>query len=297
MPSISWSNPILDAGAADPFILNAEGRYWLYATGGNKDGQHLPIWSSENLIDWTFDGHAVSNGGTGAWNQFNFWAPEVLAYDNRYWIYYTAKSTKNDKNHSNRLGLAVSDSPAGPFKDLGVVVNHASLDGSPFLDEDGQLWLYYVTDHGNARGHAPGKIWVDKLLEPSSVADEAVCIIDQHEWQEGPVVYKQADGRYRLSFSLGGWTGDSYRVAQAVGDSPTGPFVESDQLIMKSTESVKGPGHHNFFIGPDQKRWIIYHGWDPAMTTRYPRIDRLQIAADGSLSSEAPTHTPQVCKW
>ena len=297
MPNLTWTNPIIDAAGADPFILNAEGKYWLYATGKAKDGRHIPIWSSVDLVEWQYEAHAVANGGEGAWNQFNFWAPEVLHYDNRYWIYYSAKHTKDDKNHSNRLGVAVSDTPAGPFEDLGPLIDHAALDGSPFLDDDGQLWMYYVTEHGSSRGHAPGKIWVDKMLDPQTVADEAVCLIDQHNWQEGPVVFKQTDGRYRLTFSLGGWTGDTYRVAQAVADNPAGPFTESDALIMKTTDAVKGPGHHNFFTGPDGERWVIYHGWDPAMTTRYPRIDRLRYTDDGTVSSDAPTCTEQTHSW
>ncbi len=294
MPDLTWSNPIIDASAADPFILKAKGRYWLYATGKKDGNRHIPIWSSDNLIDWQFERHAVEEG---SWNKFNFWAPEVLFYDSRYWIYYTAKTERDDKNHSNRLGLAVSDKPGGPFEDVGVIIDHAALDGSPFLDDDGQLWLYYVTEHGNTRGHAAGKIWVDKLIDPQNVADEAVCLIDEHEWQEGPVVFKQADGRYRLTYSLGAWTDDTYRVAQAVSDKPNGPFIESDVIIMKSTDEVKGPGHHNLFIGPDKERWIIYHGWDVAMTTRYPRIDRLYTAADGTLSSNAPTSTEQTHSW
>jgi beta-xylosidase len=298
MPEFTWTNPIIDAYLADPFMIHHDGRYWLIATGQARDGRHLPIWTSIDLVNWTFVRGAVARGKEGSWNRFNFWAPEVLHHDGRWWLYYTAKPTDDKDNAGNRVGLAVADTPDGPYEDVGVIVDHASLDGSPFRDHDGQLWLFYVTDHGNKRGIPPGKIWVDRLVSPTQVADAPTCLIDEHGWQEGPVLMAQPDGRYRLTYSLGGWTNDTYRVAQAVGDHPAGPFVEDpDAIIMRSNDKVKGPGHHNFFTGPDGKPWLIYHGWDPGMKARYPRIDPLRIAADGTWSSVAPTSTAQSYHW
>jgi arabinan endo-1,5-alpha-L-arabinosidase len=126
MPTMCWTNPILNASGPDPFIYRAEGRYWLITTGPASDGRYLPLWSSEDLVTWTFVRGAVARGGAGSWNRFNFWAPEVLIHEGRYWLYYTAKHTEDDKNHSNRIGLAVSDRPEGPFEDRGVLVNHAA---------------------------------------------------------------------------------------------------------------------------------------------------------------------------
>ncbi|MBD3242105.1 MAG: family 43 glycosylhydrolase [Chitinivibrionales bacterium] len=297
MPSLTWCNPIIDAPSADPFIFRASDAYWLVATGRASDGRFLPMWRSVNLVDWEFVRGAVKRGDSRSWNRYNFWAPEVLTYQGRYWLYYTAKNVRDDENHSNRVGLAVSEKPEGPYEDVGVVVDHSSLDGSPFLDTDGQLWLYYVTDHGSLRGHAPGKIWVDRLLTPDKIADDPVCLVDRHGWQEGPVAFTQPDGRVRLTFSVGAWTNDTYRVAQAVGDRPHGPFEESDSIIMSSSDSVKGPGHHNFFTGPDGQRWIVYHGWDPGMTNRYARIDGVSCEPDGTIRRLAPSTVQQAHSW
>ena len=297
MPSITWTNPIINTSGPDPFIVRAEGRYWLITTGPAADGRFLPIWVSADLVTWSFVRGAVARGGEGAWNRFNFWAPEVLQHGGRYWLYYTAKHTEDDKNHSNRVGLAVSDRPEGPYEDLGVVVDHASLDGSPFRDADGSLWLVYVTEYGNTRGLAPGRVWVDRLLDPVHVADQPTLLVDRYFWQEGPVMWRQRDGRYRLTYSIGAWTSDTYRVVQAVSNRIEGPFVESNRVIMQSSADVKGPGHHNFFEGPDGESWLVYHGWDPAMTARYPRMDRLCMMEDGAMASAAPTSTPQVHAW
>lgn len=298
MPAITWTNPIIGSYLADPFILRAEGRWWLFATGEAPDGRRLPIWSSDDLVRWRFERGAVAVGAPGAWNRRNFWAPEVLHHDGRYWIYYTAMPDGTPDNHGNRVGVAVADCPEGPYEDHGVVVSDASLDGSPFRDAAGGLWLLYVTEHGCALGRTAGRIWIDRLASPTTVAGKAVQLVGQHRWQEGPVFAPRADGRLLLTYSVGSWTDDTYRVVQALGDRPEGPFSELPGCILRTTAAVKGPGHHNLFTGPDGAPWIVYHGWDPAMTARYPRIDRLAIQADGSLAApDGPSSTPQTFTW
>ena len=212
-------------------------------------------------------------------------------HDERYWLYYTAMPDGTEGNTGNRVGLAVANAPAGPFEDLGVVVPHAAIDGSPFLDADGSLWLYFAGEFGNDRGLAQGRIYADRLLAPDRVAGEPVEVMGRHKGQEGPCLLLR-DGRYYLFYSLGSWGKDDYRVAWAVGDSPAGPFEEGPGFLLESTADVKGPGHHNFFRGPDGKDWVIYHGWDPAFTARYPRIDPVHWR-DGRPGTLGPTSTPQ----
>ena len=146
MRAATYCNPIINRYLADPFILPAGGWFYLYATGRGDDGRFLPLWRSRDLASWEFVRGAVARGAPGAWNRRNFWAPEVLVHQERYWLYYTASPDETPDNTGNRVGLAVSDSPAGPFENLGVLVPHASLDGSPFRDADGSLWLYYTAE-------------------------------------------------------------------------------------------------------------------------------------------------------
>lgn len=101
--------------------------------------------------------------------------------------------------------------------------------------------------------------------------------------------------RYYLFYSVGNWGDATYHVRWAVGDSPLGPFEEAEGRLLESTDAVIGPGHHNFFRGPGGGTWIVYHGWDPAHTARYPRIDRLswdgdQPRTDGPTVTRQPLH-------
>jgi beta-xylosidase len=106
-------------------------------------------------------------------------------------------------------------------------------------------------------------------------------------------IHRSADlVHWELFYSTGSWGKPDYGVRWSVGESPLGPFVEQPDVLLASTREVKGPGHHNFFTGLDGDDWIVYHGWDPAMTRRMTRIDRL-IWRDGRPTTDGPTSTPQ----
>ncbi len=290
--TIEYSNPIIDKNLADPFILKSGGEYFLFATGKAQDGRFLPIYRSKDLINWSFVRGAVSRGDEGSWNRRNFWAPEVILLGGKYHLYYTAMPDGTPENTGNRVGLAVSTIPEGPYEDVGVVIPHASIDGSPFIDKDGTFYIYYTIEHGNHDGLKAGQIYVDKMTSPSKVAGKPIQLVSHHGWQEGPCMLHR-DKRYILTYSTGAWTNDTYNVRYGVGKSPAGPFEEQENKILSSTDLVKGPGHHNIFEGPDSKTWLIYHAWDTGFKARSPRIDPLEICED-KLSCKGPTLGKQI---
>lgn len=274
-----YSNPIIDRYLADPFILYEEPYYYLFATGRAPDGRFIQIYRSKDIANWEFVRGAVARGPEGAWNRKNFWAPEVYKIDGKYYLYYTASTEGTPQNTGNRVGLAVASTPGGPYENRGVVIPHASIDGHMFKDLDGTFYMYYTIEHGNSDGLTAGQIFVDRMLSPTKVSGNPVPLITQHGWQEGPCMILD-NGKYILTYSTENWQDETYKIRWAVGSSPLGPFVEQG-ILLSSTDKVRGPGHHAFFIGPKGERWIAYHGWDPAFKARYPRIDPLYIDAGG----------------
>jgi len=291
--TVRYSNPVIDRYLADPFILRSGAYYYMFATGKASDGRYIQIYRSKDLAEWDFVRGAVTRGSENSWNRKNFWAPEVIEIEGRFHLYYTASTDGTPDNTGNRVGHAVSDYPEGPYEDRGVVIPHASLDGSPFRDTDGTLYLYYTIEHGNSDGLVAGRIYVDTLVTPDEVSGNPVPCITHHSWQEGACVMVR-DGRYYLTYSTGNWRDESYRIRWAAGSSPIGPFEEKGTLL-KSTAQVKGPGHHSFFTGPGGHDWIVYHGWDPEFIARYPRIDPLNVTRQG-LSVDGPTSGPQTVR-
>lgn len=203
----------------DPFIYKAEGKWWLITSHQAMDERFLPLYQSTDFKNWTFVRGAVGKGkNSESWNRDNFWAPEVLFHNGLYHCFYTAKPdvpkdlpTDKHENEGNRVGLAVSSTPDGPFEDRGIIIPHGSIDGSPWVDPYGTIWLLFTTEHGNNRGLAPGKIGLHKMKPDLSLVDEAPqLIIEQFGWQEGPFFYPMHDGRLALFFSSGAWTDDTY---------------------------------------------------------------------------------------
>lgn len=290
--TLTYTNPLVDRHLADPCVIYENGYYYMFATGKARDGKGIQIYRSADLAEWEPLGGAVEPGGPEDWNFKHFWAPEVIRKDGRFYLYYTAspEGKDNPDNRGNRVGAAVADNIEGPYKDLGVVIPHPSIDGHPFTDDDGQMYMYYTIEYGNFDGLKAGNMYVDKMPALTSVAGDYRLIYDKYDWQEGPVMTK-IDGRYILTFSQGAWTNDTYNVRYAVGDSPYGPFVEKG-VVIESNEMVKGPGHHFLFKDESGNDWMAYHGWDTAYKARYPRIDPITITAD-TVYMDGPTYTAQ----
>lgn len=292
---LTYTNPIINQYLADPCMVWDEvaGAYFLFATGRASDGRGVPIHRSPDLVNWAFVRGAVAPGGATAWNHKHFWAPEVVKIGGVYHLYYTASPEESPKNSGNRVGLAVAKNIEGPYEDRGVVIPNASIDGHPFFDDDGTMYLFYTVENLSRDGLTAGQIYAYRMQSPEKVEGEPRQIISHHSWQEGPWLQKH-HGKYILTYSCGSWGDQTYHVRYAIGDppSPFGPFKEQPTNVLQSTAAVKGPGHHSMFRDRAGKDWICYHGWDPKFTARYPRVDRIYFVGD-RIVSDGPTSTPQ----
>jgi len=290
--AFSYTNPIIHKYLADPFMRYEDGYYYFFATGKAEDGKYIPIYRSENMSTWEFVRGAVSNGSQTDWNYSNFWAPEVLKTDGKYYLYYTAISGVSPTNSGNRVGVAIADSIQGPYKNIGIVVLNGSIDGHPVFDKDGTMYIFYTNEWNSTKGFYRGTIYMDKMISPTQVADKPIPVITHHDWQEGPFLL-QRNNKYYLTYSCGAWADSTYHLRYAIADSITGPYIEQPDSIIHSNKMVKGPGHHSIFQDEYEQDWIVYHAWDTAYTARYPRIDRIFIRG-GKISSDGPTFTRQL---
>ncbi len=145
--NIEYTNP-LDIQLGDPYVMLAsDGKYYMYGTGGVKNG--FGCYVSENLADWKYLG-AVYHGKTPeSWTSGSFWAPEVYEKDGRYYMFFSAdwKDNPNNEKENFRIGVAVSDSPAGPFKEISdkplFDPGYPVIDANVLADDDGKYYLYF----------------------------------------------------------------------------------------------------------------------------------------------------------
>lgn len=308
--ALQYQNPLPIQHIGDPFVLRVKDRYYCYATSA-PDG--FLAWTSANLVEWQEAGY-VYQRRADSWGQSDFWAPEVVHYLDKYWMHYTARWGQNG---SLRMGVAVADSPLGPFVDLFnrpmFDFGYAVIDGHVFFDEDGKKYFYYSRDcsenvvNGRHESHLYVAGLADDLVsfvgEPVLVArpeqDWEIQSGDAWRWNEGPFVLKQ-NGLYYLMYSANFYASRQYSVGYAVSEKPTGPFRKAahNPVLASSCPEISGPGHHSVTVAPDgETLLIVYHTHtDPQNPSgdRQVCMDRMGFDADGTLFVAGPTHTRQV---
>ena len=308
--SISYQNPLNIKNIGDPFVLRtANGVYYCYATSA-PDG--FKAWSSRNLVDWKPAGY-VYQRRPDSWGISEFWAPEVIEKDRRFYMHYTARWGTND---SLRLGVAVADSPLGPFEDVTnsplFDPGYATIDGHVFIDDDGKKYLYYARDCSEniIEGRHESHLYVVELGDDLvSLKGEPVWLTQPEQawetsgdtawaWNEGPFMIKHA-GRYYLMYSGNFYASREYAVGYASANSPTGPFIKAanNPVLSSSSAEISGPGHNSITLTPDGRHlMIVYHTHtnpeDPG-GNRQVCIDPMGFTEDGDLFVNGPTNTPQ----
>lgn len=140
------SNP-LPIEFGDPFMLHAsDGKYYLYGTS-LSDG--FEAFVSDNMQEWSPLGYIYKGGGEDQWNIDCFWAPEVYERNGKYYLFYSANSRNNPTNEEEnfKIGVAVSDSPAGPFKDINnrplFEIDYPVIDANVLFDDSGKNYIYF----------------------------------------------------------------------------------------------------------------------------------------------------------
>ena len=146
---VSASNNPLDVKFGDPYVLydKKSDMYYMYGTGGVSNG--FAVYSSTDLVHWENKGVVYTNKQEKSWGTKDFWAPEVYNYKDKYYMFYSAhwKENPNNELENYKIGVAVSDSPLGPFIDLtGEPLfdpGYPIIDANVYFSEDGKLYLYY----------------------------------------------------------------------------------------------------------------------------------------------------------
>ena len=281
----TFKNPIFQPVFADPAILDnreQDGYFYAYATQDKWkiDGsteRRVPILRSNNLVNWTDMGNAFTNQPT--WNnEANlYWAPDMEYRDGKYYMYYSL-SVWGASNPA--LGVAISDSPTGPFTDLGKILDSNgsgvpnSIDPYFFTDSDGKTYIFWGSFNGiyGVPMESDGK--TAKLNEKFQIAGNAF---------EAPYIFIK-DGYYYFLGSVGSCCdaeNSSYHVTVARSTSLSGPYLDKngsdimtamDGYYYGNTDETKNvnalykgrniiaPGHNSEIITDDNGQdWIFYH--------------------------------------
>lgn len=230
----------------DPALLDDGKFVYSYSTDvafGHDIRPGHQIRRSINMVEWEFVGWVFPGLPTAGANYirqnggepFNaLWAPYAIKVGDEYRVYYSLSS---ETPRLSVIGLAVSDSPKGPFQERGLVVTSKNdntrqtnaIDPTVIVGKDGRHWMYY--------GSAWDGIYIVELnpttgLTVSSsdkgrrIAQRAFTGDRINGNIEGPeVIYNEEFDMYYL-FIAYDWLETKYNVRVGRSSDPNGPFVD-----------------------------------------------------------------------
>jgi beta-xylosidase len=256
-------------------VLQADGRYWLYATNGN--GRNVQAAVSDDLREWELLAddplpklpNWVIPGKT--------WAPEVTEITaGQYVMYFTAT---NFDPAVQCIGVATATSPEGPFTAVGdgMLVcpseEGGAIDASTFVDADGTPYLLWKND-GNCCGF---DTWISAAplsADGLTLAGEPVRLVMQTlEWEgdliEAPTMVLE-DGVYHLWYSANDYGSDAYTVGHATAPALQGPWTKDEEPFLATDDlggELHGPGGQDV-VRTDDGDVFVFHAWDDAFLGR-----------------------------
>ena len=221
------------------------------------------LWSTTDMANWTEHG-AVASLKDFTWRsrENGAWAIQTVERNGKYYLYAPL--------HGHGIGVLVSDSPYGPFKDpLGKPLvwdqrHWDDIDPSVFTDDDGQAYMYWGNPH----------TYYAKLNDDMISLKSEVVKLDYkiEHYQEGPWFYKR-NGHYYLGYAS---TCCPEALGYAMSDSPTGPW-KSKGYIMRPTERDRG--NHPGICDYKGKSYVFGQNYDLMHLDTFVHHERRSVSA------------------
>lgn len=293
------SNPIFRENyTADPApMIASDGRMYVYCGHDEcfedsvgyegKYGFNITNWvcySTSDMKQWTSHG-VVFSPQDFSWGEGEAWASQAVEKDGKYYYYVTAQAKA--PYSSKCIGVAVGDSPVGPFRDaIGKpLITDDMTDNGPrgwwndidptiFIDDDGTPWLCW----GN------GTCFLVKLKKNMTELDGDIITLKMEKYVEGPWLYKR-NGKYYIVYASMGKGQET--ISYAMADTITGPYEYKGEIC--------GPAKDSFTIHPgvidfQGKSYLFYHnstlslnGYGPATGRRSVCVDEMHYNEDGTI--------------
>ncbi|NLG17086.1 MAG: family 43 glycosylhydrolase [Fibrobacter sp.] len=284
-------NPVVQTCyTADPAPLVHDGVVYMYvghdssaAPNNSYLMRYYKCYSSKDMVNWTDHGIVLQTKSI-SWSGGEANAAHVAFRDNKFYYY-----TSTNASGGIAIGVAVANSPLGPFIDIGKPLVTASqmsgcnathswrgLDPTVFIDDDGQAYLYW----GNNVLY-----WV-KLNEDMISTNGTISCLDAKnaafgpDFEEAPWVYKRNSICYLVYAS-----GFPESIGYSTSSSPTGPWTYKGKIMNTQPNGVSNTIHPGVidFAG---NSYFFYHNAGLPGGGSYKRsvcIEQFVYNADGTI--------------
>lgn len=275
---------------ADPSAHVFEGKIYIYPSHdldhdgpSNDNGDQYAMEDYHVLSLDDFNSSCVDHGEALhlrdiPWASQQLWAPDAAFKNNTYYLFFPAR----DHDGIFRIGVALSDSPAGPFQPQpSYMAGSFSIDPAVLIDKDNRAYMYFGGLWGgqlekwqtgefqpNAEGPDPSapalgprfaELSEDMLSftappkEISIVDEDGSPLLagdEERRYFEGPWVHTY-NGYYYLSYS----TGTTHKLVYAISRNPEGPYTFKGTIL---TPVVGWTTHHSI-VQVGEKWYLFYH--------------------------------------
>ncbi|BAL89205.1 putative glycosyl hydrolase [Actinoplanes missouriensis 431] len=291
------ANPIITSiYTADPAPLVVGNMMYIYAgrdeapAGTNNFVmREWHVLSSTDANTWTHHG-ARANIATFPWAGADAWASEVEPRNGRYYWYTSVNG--NGPGWMN-IGVAVGDSPLGPFTDAkgGPLISDSTpnssglnIDPTVFVDDDGQAYMYW------------GGYWVPRAVKlAANMIDTVGSVVTPQgltNYWEAPWMFKR-NGLYYMMYAANDTNGcvvnTNYACQRyATATNPLGPWTHRGIVLGQ----VSSTTNHAGIVELNGQSYIVYHTADAPGGGDFRRsvaVDKLNFNADGTIQRVVPT--------
>lgn len=307
---------------ADPSAHVFNGKIYIYPSHDidagipfNDNGDHFGMEDYHVISMDSPEAEAVDNGVAlhvkdVPWAARQMWAPDAAHKDGKYYLYFPAKR----EDDIFQIGVAVSDSPTGPFVAQPEAIKGSyTIDPAVFEDDDGNYYMYFggiwggqlqnyrnntysasnqePADSEPALGPIAAKM-SDDMLEFAEEPRELQIIDDEgnpllagdhdRRFFEASWMHKY-NGKYYFSYS----TGDTHFLCYAIGDNPYGPFTYAGRIL----NPVVGWTTHHSICAYEDRWFLFYH--DSTLSKGVTHLRSIKMAeikydADGKIITMDP---------
>lgn len=202
------------------------------------------VWyaTSKDGWEWHEQGQAVGRGPEGAYDDRAVFTPEVFVHEGKYYLVYQVVKAPYVVRVKNAVGMAVADSPDGPWTKLDAPILYPAINGQWLGDEDDRFKVVAKGDFDSHKVHDP-------------------CLV--YYRTKFYLYYKGEQMGEGLNFG-----GREIRWGVAIADQPTGPYTKSEY------NPVTNSGHEVCV-------WPYRGGIAALLTTDGPEKNTIQYAPDG----------------